>query len=127
MRKTIGTVIIMLTMIATSAYAGNEKKETFAVKGNCGMCEKTIEKAAKNVEGVTEADWDVKAKKITVTYDESKTNLDTIHKAIADTGYDTDKVKAKDEVYNKLHGCCKYEREDCTTEKKKGCCSGHKH
>ena len=49
---------------------------------------------------------------IEVTYDEEKTNLDDIHQAIADAGYDTKNAKAKDEVYNELHSCCKYDREE---------------
>ena len=36
--------------------------------------------------------------------------LEDIHKAIANVGYDTDKIKAKDEVYKDLHKCCKYDR-----------------
>ena len=29
---------------------------------------------------------------------------------IADIGHDTDKVKATEEQYQKLHGCCHYDR-----------------
>ncbi len=50
--------------------------------------------------------------RVEVTFDGEKTNLDAIHQAIADVGYDTKKVKAKDEVYDNLHGCCKYDRTD---------------
>lgn len=101
--------IVSMLSISYSAQAEN-KKASFKVFGNCGMCEKTIETAAKSVEGVTMADWDKKTKAMKVNFDTEKTNLDAIHKAIAKVGYDTEKVKAKDEVYNKLHSCCKYER-----------------
>ncbi len=83
---------------------------SFNVKGNCGMCKTKIEKAANSVEGVSVANWDVNTKVIIVSFDESKTNLDAIHNAIAKVGYDTDKIKANDEVYSNLHGCCKYDR-----------------
>lgn len=86
------------------------KKHSFNVKGNCGMCKSKIEKAAKSVEGVSVANWEVSTKVFTVAFNESVTNLDAIHNAIAKVGYDTDKVKADDEVYNNLHGCCKYDR-----------------
>ena len=33
-----------------------------------------------------------------------------VKKAIAKVGHDTDEVKATDEDYEKLHGCCMYER-----------------
>lgn len=84
--------------------------ETFKVGGNCGMCKSRIEKAATSLDGVTAAEWNEESKMITVKYDAEKVSLTDIHNKIASVGHDTDKVKAKDEVYNKLHGCCKYER-----------------
>jgi copper chaperone CopZ len=82
----------------------------FKVYGNCGMCKTTIETALKGVKGIAAATWDVDAKIITVTYNSKKIELMDIHKKIAGVGYDTDKVKAKDEVYSNLHGCCQYDR-----------------
>lgn len=81
----------------------------FKVYGNCGMCEKRIENAAK-IEGVTLADWDVDTKMLTVILDVNKVKPRDIHKAVAAVGHDTDKEKAPDEVYAALHGCCQYER-----------------
>ena len=74
------------------------------------MCEKTIEKAAKSVDGVKKANWDQKTKMIEVSFDADKTTLEAIHQAIADVGYDTENATAKDEVYEALHSCCKYDR-----------------
>ena len=85
--------------------------DTFKVWGNCGMCEKKIEKAASKVDGVTKADWDKEKKVMIVAYDPAKTTLENIQKAIAAVGYDTEKIKATDKAYNKLDGCCQYERE----------------
>ncbi|WP_299711029.1 cation transporter [uncultured Tenacibaculum sp.] len=84
---------------------------TFGVRGNCGMCKNTIEKAVNSIDGVTSAEWDKLRKEINVSFDESKTNLDVIHKAIADSGYDTDKTTGSEDAYNNLPGCCKYDRE----------------
>ncbi len=81
----------------------------FKVYGNCGMCEKRIEKAAK-IEGVVLADWDVDSKILTVTFDPVKVKPSQLHKAVAAVGHDTDKERADDAVYEQLHGCCKYER-----------------
>jgi copper chaperone CopZ len=81
----------------------------FKVYGNCGMCEKRIEKAAK-IKGVTLADWDVDSKMLTIHFDEKKVTPMKVHQAVAAVGHDTDKVRAKDKVYAKLHGCCQYER-----------------
>lgn len=82
---------------------------SFGVRGNCGMCKSTIEKAAKGLEGVSKADWDVDKKKIDVSYDETKTNEMDIHNAIAASGYDTEKVAGNEDVYNELPGCCQYD------------------
>ena len=84
---------------------------SFGVRGNCGMCKSTIEKAANGVEGVASANWDVDKKKIDVSFDDSKTDAMAIHKAIAASGYDTEKVAGDEEAYNGLPGCCKYDHE----------------
>ncbi len=56
-----------------------------------------------------------------------KTNVQKVHLAIAKVGHDTNMHKAKDEVYNELHGCCKYEREKSKKKKLKSSgCSGSK-
>jgi mercuric ion binding protein len=122
-------VILSLAIIATLAFtsckneAKNEaKKETtemskemamaaisFGVRGNCGMCKATIEKAANVVEGVSKATWSVDEKKIDVSFDDSKTDAMAIHTAIAASGYDTEKVSGSEEAYENLPGCCKYD------------------
>ncbi|AUS05969.1 heavy-metal-associated domain-containing protein [Pseudotamlana carrageenivorans] len=84
---------------------------SFGVRGNCGMCKNTIEKAVNSVEGVASANWDVDKKKIDVSFDESKTDAMAIHKAIAASGYDTEKVAGSEEAYKELQGCCQYDHE----------------
>ena len=80
---------------------------TFGVRGNCGMCKASIEKAANGVEGVTKAVWDRDKKKVDVSFDDSKTNELAIHNAIAASGYDTEKVAGSETAYENLPGCCK--------------------
>ncbi len=101
----------LINPITTDAQSDASSGMTtkFKVYGNCGMCEKRIEKAAK-IKGVTLADWDIDTKILTVQFDETKVKPGKIHDAVAAVGHDTDKVRAKDKVYNKLHSCCKYER-----------------
>ena len=84
---------------------------SFGVRGNCGMCKKTIEKAVNKVEGVASANWDVDKKKIDVSFDDTKTDAMAIHNAIAASGYDTEKVSGNEEAYSNLPGCCKYEHD----------------
>jgi periplasmic mercuric ion binding protein len=85
-------------------------KDIFMVYGNCGMCERRIEGALSKVKGVYSADWDVDTKVVTVQYDDATISLDDIKKKVAEAGHDTDKFRAKDEVYGNLPGCCQYER-----------------
>ncbi len=99
---------------STTTEVSNEIAMTnlsFGVRGNCGMCKNTIEKAANSVEGVSSANWDVDKKKIDVSFDDTKTEAMIIHKAIAASGYDTEKVAGNEEAYNGLPGCCKYDHE----------------
>ena len=96
--------------VATSAT--NTQTAQFQVWGNCGMCKKTIEKAAKGVAGVETADWNVDTHQFNVSFDPAKTSTEKVHQAIAAAGYDTDAVRGNDEAYKKLHGCCQYERKE---------------
>jgi Cu(I)/Ag(I) efflux system membrane fusion protein len=47
---------------------------------------------------------------ITVEFRDSETTPDSIHKAIAQAGHDTDKFKADDKVYGALPECCLYRK-----------------
>jgi len=87
-----------------------QKTDTINVYGNCGMCTKRIEGALKDVKGIQSANWNVDTKMLTVSYNEALLSLNDIHQKVADVGHDTDKVKAKDSMYNNLMGCCQYER-----------------
>jgi copper chaperone CopZ len=82
---------------------------TFGVRGNCGMCKKTIEEAANSVEGVASAIWDVDQKKIDISFGDGKIDAVAIHIAIAASGYDTEQVAGNEEAYDGLPGCCKYD------------------
>ena len=122
MKTKVLSLVALFMMGAFSVFAAN-KTEKIEVKGNCGMCEKRIEKAASAVEGVSKADWNKETKKLEVTFDDTKTSLDKVEVAIAKVGHDTPHHKATSEVYNKLPGCCKYDR----TEAKDDCHAGHQH
>jgi copper chaperone CopZ len=109
---TLLTSIILLASCANSQEGsqGEKQKETFTVYGNCGMCKKTIESSLEDVAGVNSADWEIESHQMSVQFNPSTITLDEIKQLIADVGYDSDSHRAKDEVYNNLHGCCQYER-----------------
>jgi len=102
--------VVLLSTSACQSQINNAKTETVKVYGNCGMCETTIEKAA-NKKKISKADWNEETKIASITYDSKKTTLDAVLKNIALAGYDNQSFLAPDAAYNKLPGCCKYERE----------------
>jgi periplasmic mercuric ion binding protein len=94
----------------TAVAVNNQETAQFLVFGNCGMCKKTIETAAKGVSGVEKADWNVDTHQFSLVFDPAKTSTEKVHQAIAAAGYDTDIVRGNDMAYNNLHSCCQYER-----------------
>ena len=109
------SIIALILNITVSAQEhshnqmAKDKTESFKVAGKCGMCNARIEKAAK-IEGVSKAEWNSETQLLTVTYNPEKVKVDDLQKKIAAVGHDTEKVKADNNVYDKLPGCCKYER-----------------
>jgi len=113
MKKIFYGILLLFVAISTQAQEAKNKnaKYTFEVNGNCEQCQKRIQKAAFSVNGVKMASWNIETHEMTVIINEEKCSLLDVKKAIANVGHDTKDVKAKDEVYEKLHSCCKYERE----------------
>lgn len=111
--KTLKIFFLVLFVAIASVSFAQAKTETIKVSGECGMCKKKIEKAAKDA-GATFAEWSTDSKMLTVKYAGNATNTAKIEKAVAGVGYDTQNVKATDDAYNNLHECCKYERTAAT-------------
>jgi copper chaperone CopZ len=99
------------TTPATTASKTPGATMSFGVRGNCGMCKKTIETAANSLPGVANANWNSTQKNMTVAIDTTKTNLLAVATAVAASGYDTELSKGNTEAYNSLPGCCKYDRD----------------
>ena len=123
MKTKVINLVALFMFGAFAVFAGN-KTEKVKVYGNCDMCKARIEKAAKAVDGVASANWDKKSKMMDLAFDDSKTDVHKVEMAIAKVGHDTKMHKAKDEVYEKLTSCCKYDRSE---EKKKQSHEGHMH
>ncbi len=115
-------LLFSIFAINSSLAQSTVKTETIKVWGNCEMCKTKIEKAAKSA-GAASALWDEESKELKVSYSESKSSSVKIQKAIAKTGYDTQDFTADDKAYNKLHGCCQYDRKAATETKAKKCCA----
>ncbi|MCH5600075.1 heavy-metal-associated domain-containing protein [Niabella ginsengisoli] len=100
----------LFTLVSNTSFAQTQKTEKFKVSGNCGMCKKTIEKAAKDA-GASYASWNKDLKELTVKYQSKSTDVSKIQQKVADAGYDNAGAKASDKAYENLPGCCQYDRE----------------
>jgi mercuric ion binding protein len=113
--KMIFTIVLLTafgittTAQTTTKTTVQQKTETFKVWGKCDMCKTRIEKTVK-AEGVTTANWENKTQLLAVSFDPSKTNVESLSKKLASVGHDTEKFKAADDIYAKLPGCCHYDR-----------------
>ncbi|TGD56981.1 cation transporter [Flavobacterium humi] len=95
---------------AQAQQANKNAKYAIEVNGNCEQCQKRIQKAALSVPGVKSASWNLETHQLSLILNEEKCSLPDVEKAVAKVGHDTEKVKATDSDYEKLHSCCKYDR-----------------
>ncbi len=111
MKKIMFLLILSLGFLVTAQEKDKNKEAQFKVNGTCKMCKKRIEKAAFSVKGVKSANWNIEQKEINLIIDETKCSLDDVKKAIANVGHDVVGLSAANDVYEKLHSCCKYRSE----------------
>ena len=102
------SILLLAAVLMLGTAEAKTVKTTFEVKGNCDMCQKRIEKAAKAIKGVTSARWNKQSGQLTLVYDNKLTSPEAVQKALAAVGHDTGNFKADKAVYDKLPGCCKY-------------------
>lgn len=100
-------------LFATFVSAQNLSKNQFQVKGNCEMCKERIETTAKKA-GAKSAQYSIDSQTLTIETSE-KVSPEDVLKKVAEAGHDNEKFKAPDETYEKLPGCCHYDR-DLKTE-----------
>ena len=101
-------MLLMAAVLTLSTAEAKTVKTTFEVKGNCGMCQKRIEQAARSVKGVTSARWNKANNQFSLVYDNKQTSPEKVQQAIAASGHDCGKFKADQKVYDKLPKCCQY-------------------
>lgn len=105
--------IILGTFISNFSFAQKSlsavKTDTIQIWGNCESCQARIEKAAKSA-GAEMASWNSETKLLVISYDDTKTSIKQIEKAIAKKGHDTPIFSANDADYKRLPACCQYER-----------------
>lgn len=118
--KTLKAFFLSFVLVVFSSVSfAQTKSDTVNVSGNCGMCKKKIETAAKAA-GASFASWSPDSKQLVINYNPAATNSVKVQQAVAVAGYDTEAVKASDAAYSKLHECCQYDR---TASAKANCCT----
>ena len=117
-------IFVVFSLFLITNISGQKKVDvTFEVGGVCGMCEERIEKVY-DVKGIVIADYDLETHQLHVVYKTKHfPDILDVHRLATSVGHDTDLIKASDEVYAKIHACCKYRSENATLK-----CSGdHEH
>jgi hypothetical protein len=104
------SIVLVCAFLGFTAFSHAAKvKVIVQVKGLCGMCKSRIEKAAKEA-GASSAEWDEGTMTLNVSFKRNKTNMEKIQSSIAAAGHDNGNFKAPDDVYDRLPGCCQYDR-----------------
>lgn len=86
MKTKINLIIILSFLIVTGVFAKKEKV-TFKVEMDCISCKQKIEKNIAFEKGVKDMDVSFKEKTVTITYDDSKTNVERLQKGFEKIGY----------------------------------------
>jgi len=64
------------------------KTKTLAIEGmTCAACSAAVERAVRKLPGVTEANVNLTAENLHLSYDESQVSLDNVVQAVDDAGY----------------------------------------
>jgi periplasmic mercuric ion binding protein len=81
------TSFLFIAAMSTSVWAAT-KTVTLNVPGmTCPACPITIKKALNKVQGVSNVDVNYEKKQAVVTFDDAKTDTETLVKATTDAGY----------------------------------------
>jgi len=86
MKKSL-LVIASLFVLSANAFADIKTVTLDIPKMDCPMCPYTIEAALTNVDGVTEVDAVLETTSATVTYDDTKADIDDLTLATESAGY----------------------------------------
>ncbi len=89
--KAISAVLVLFVIAFTAApplYAGEVKSVTLKVEGmTCSLCAPAVKKALSRVEGVQAVQVSFEKKEASVEYDEGKTDVQAMIKAVDGVGY----------------------------------------
>ena len=105
--KTLIFSLLLLVGLTACNTPQNAAESSFWVRGNCGMCQETIENALNNQPGVYAASYDLETHRATVQFDNTALAPNDLHEAVAAAGYATRQADAAENAYQNLPLCCK--------------------
>lgn len=85
-KKVLGGVIAVL-VLGAQAWASPKTVMLNVAGMTCPVCPITVKKALEKVPGVSKVDVRFEKKQILVSFDDAKTNTDSLVKATANAGY----------------------------------------
>ncbi len=109
--ETVNDLEVCCSYVANHKTIPTISKHEIWVDGICGMCEDRIEEASLLFTEITYASWNLDTKMLEVEA-QADFDINSLSEKLAGIGHDTKDIKAGDEVYDNLHGCCKYRDED---------------
>lgn len=105
------TILLLLSFFSNSNAERRYdiKTVTIDISGNmiCHVSVGIIEKKLKRAKGIESFEIDRTEKKITVRYDDTKTNLEKIEKVLTKAGFKANDKDADMMGYDSLPDCCK--------------------
>jgi|SRR5574344_59821 mercuric ion binding protein len=101
-------LFLLVTILSVTSTSARTVKKVVDVNGNCRVCKTLIEGTVRGIDGVISTDWNIKARKLAVIYNDEKTTIRDIEEKIAAGGFDTQHVKASNKDYYSLPESCRY-------------------
>ena len=87
--------MLMMTLAVNPPVWAASRTVALAIPGmTCAACPITLKIALKRVAGVTAATVNFEKRQATVTFDDAKTNIETLIRATSDAGYPSTLIKA---------------------------------
>ncbi|MCL2131231.1 MAG: cation transporter [Lentimicrobiaceae bacterium] len=123
--KVVSIVVSMFFVMGANAQkASSAKVVSIQTNGTCQACKDKIEQGLAFEKGVKDVEYDLATSIVKVTYNEKKTDVETIRKTINKLGYTADGQKPQDSQNATCHPK-KTEKHSC--EEGDGHEHGHKH
>jgi Cu+-exporting ATPase len=86
----------------TTQQTGTEKRVDLSLSGmHCASCSNLIERSLRKVTGVKQASVNFATEKATIIFEDEKTDISTLKKAVKDAGYEAQEIDPEDTEFEK--------------------------